>query len=60
MLNGKAGKVYKQPFSFYFIEISAPSSSRLFRLHAYLIFSNVPTALVPTAFGKLYFAEQAT
>ena len=24
MLNGKNGKVYKQPFSFYFIEISSP------------------------------------
>ena len=26
MLNGKVGKVYKQPFSFYFIEISNPSA----------------------------------
>ena len=45
----KLDLLYKQPFSFYFIEISTPSSSRLLRLHAYLILSNVPTTF-PTAY----------
>ena len=46
MLNGKIGKVYKQPFSFYFIEISSPPPSPF----VYLILPNVP---IPRLLGTL-------
>lgn len=45
MLNGKIGKVYKHPFSFYFIEIFSPPPP-----FVYLILPNVP---IPRLLGTL-------